>query len=76
MWWDGGDGSATLEYNLYTTSGYNIVWGDGTGGSSVKTVGQTVTVYNAMIFAKLAYPQRGVRAGEYSDTITITFNVN
>jgi spore coat protein U-like protein len=76
MWRNGTDSSRVLEYNFYTTSNYNIVWGDGTSGSSVETINQTVTTYNAVIFAKLQYRQSSVTAGEYSDTVTVTFNLS
>ncbi len=75
MWRNGSDNSRVLEYNFYTTSNYNIVWGDGTGGSSVETINQNVTTFNAVIFARLQYRQSAVTAGEYSDTVTVTFNL-
>ncbi len=76
MWRNGTDSSQILEYNFYMTSNYNIVWGDGTGGSSPETINQTVTTFNAVIFAKLQYRQGGVTAGEYSDTVAVTFNLS
>lgn len=75
MWRDGSDGSQVLKYNFYTTAGYNVVWGDGTGGSSPTTVAQNVTTYNALIFARLDYAQSSVAAGRYSDDVTVTFNI-
>lgn len=76
MWRNGKDRSHVLKYNFYTTPDHSVVWGDGTGGSSLLTINQTIRSYNAVIFAKLQYPQSGVTAGEYSDTATITFNVS
>jgi spore coat protein U-like protein len=76
MWRNGNDSSHALEYNFYTTSNYNVVWGDGTGGSSVETIDRTVRTYNAVIFAKFQYRQSAVTAGEYSDTVTVTFNLS
>jgi spore coat protein U-like protein len=66
----------TLQYNLYTTSSYATVWGDGTG-SSVTQAGtgagmasaQTLTVYGQLpdIAANQAVPPNA-----YSDTITVS----
>jgi spore coat protein U-like protein len=76
MWKSGTDSAHVLEYNFYTTTNYNIVWGYGTSGSSVEMINQTVTTYNAVVFAKLQYRQIAVTAGEYSDTVTVTFNLS
>lgn len=67
------DGSNTLGYNLYTTSGRTTVWGDGTGASvTVAGTGsgslQTLTVYG-QVTAGQAVP-----VGSYSDTVTATVN--
>jgi spore coat protein U-like protein len=75
MWKNGTDSSEVLEYNFYTRSDYRTVWGDGTHGTSVLTVGRTVTSYSAVLFAKLKYPPNPVTAGNYSDSIVVTFNV-
>lgn len=75
MWKNGTDSSQVLEYNVYTTSNFNLVWGDGSGGSSFQTINQTVTTFNAVIFARLQYRQSSVTAGDYSDTVTVTFNL-
>lgn len=75
MWRNGTDRSHVLEYNFYTTPNHNVVWGDGTAGSSVETINQTIRTFNTVIYAKLQYPQHTVTAGEYSDTVTVTFNL-
>ena len=75
MWRNGTDGSHVLMYDVYTTNGYEAIWGDGTGGSSVQAVNRVVTTFEAVLFAKVQYPQADVMAGEYSDTITVTFNL-
>jgi spore coat protein U-like protein len=76
LWRNGSDSSHVLEYNFYTTSNYNVVWGDGTGGSSPEAINRTVTTFNAVIFARLQYSQNGVAAGEYSDTVTVIFDLS
>ncbi len=72
-------GSDTLNYNLYTTSGYTTVWGDNTGGSGRPATGtgagmaanQTLTVYGQLLAANNTAP---VDAGTYTDTIIATIS--
>ncbi|MBV9719135.1 MAG: spore coat protein U domain-containing protein [Candidatus Eremiobacteraeota bacterium] len=75
MWRNGTDASDTLEYDLYASGNANAVWGDGTDGTTVVVVNRTVATYTALIFARLSYPQRHVSAGNYSDTITMIFDL-
>ena len=65
------NGTHTLGYGVYTTSGYATIWGDGTNGSS--TVGgtgngaaQSYTAYGQVPTAEYS------AAGSYSDTLTAT----
>lgn len=65
-------GANLLDYNLYTSSGYTTVWGDGTG--STATIGgtgsgsaQAVTVYG-----RVGSGQTSVPAGAYADTVAVT----
>jgi spore coat protein U-like protein len=76
MWRNGIDSSQAPLYNLYMTSNDNVVWGDGSSGSSPETVNQSVTTFNAMIFAKILYPQAPVAGGAYSDIVTVMFNLS
>ena len=66
MWRNGSDSSHVLKYKFYTTSNYNVVWGDGTGGSSLEAINRTVTTFNAVIFEDFNIAKIGVAAGEYS----------
>ncbi len=75
MWKGGAVAAGVLDYNIYTSSAYGAVWGDGTGGSSVLTVNEMLTSYNAIIYAKVPFPQSSVSAGQYSDNVTVTFNL-
>jgi spore coat protein U-like protein len=63
------NGAATVNYNLYTTSGYATVWGD-TGGGLVSSTGngadQTFTIYGRVPAQTTPAP------GTYTDTITVT----
>jgi spore coat protein U-like protein len=74
-----GPAAAKLQYNLYTTSSYGTVFGDGTGGSSTVpvTVGAAsfttpvqVTVYGE--FLDSAANRLAAGAGTYTDTVTAT----
>jgi spore coat protein U-like protein len=72
------NGSDTLQYNLYTTSGYTTVFGDGTGstgtgsgtGAGINTA-TTVTVYGQL--PDSATNQAAVPLA-YSDLITATIS--
>ncbi|HET6474067.1 MAG TPA: spore coat U domain-containing protein [Pseudomonadales bacterium] len=68
----------TLNYNLYTTSGYTTVWGDktgatgqgnGTGAGMAAGQVQTLTVFGRLLATD--NPQ-SFGAGTYTDTITAT----
>jgi spore coat protein U-like protein len=70
------NGAATLQYNLYTTSAYSTVFGDGSGSTGTVTgtgaginTGTTVTVYG-----QLPDNATNQAAGtlSYSDLITAT----
>jgi spore coat protein U-like protein len=70
------NGASTLNYNLYTTTTRNIVWGDGTGGTVTRTLsGGSVSGgtrnYTATVFGRIPALQN-VAAGAYGDTITVT----
>jgi spore coat protein U-like protein len=64
-------GSETMDYNLYRDGSRTLIWGDGTGGSSIVTgmgagVTQDVTVYGRI------YAGQNLVAGKYTDSITVT----
>jgi spore coat protein U-like protein len=65
-----GPGSYTLPYQLYTTTTRDIVWGDGTNGSTRTQAGtgsqMSMTVYGRIPAATDA------PAGAYSDSVIIT----
>lgn len=67
-----GSGRGRLDYNLYIDAARTQIWGDGTGGSSLRTL---VPLNNAAttleIFGRIP-PRQFVPAGIYSDTILIT----
>ena len=68
--------AAQIDYNLYTTSARNIVWGDGSGGTATVTLTNgSVSAgrrrFSADIFGRIPALQN-VGAGTYSDTIVVT----
>jgi len=65
------DGSDTLNYNLYTSTGRSTIWGDGTGGTSTVAGTGTGLTQNYTIYGR-ASAQQTSPAGSYSDIITIT----
>lgn len=70
-------GAYTLNYNLYLDAARTIVWGDGTGATSVYgpvslpvilgSVSETRTVYG-----QIPAGQTGAGVGSYADTVTVT----
>jgi spore coat protein U-like protein len=62
-------GANSLNYNLYTSSGRTIVWGNGTGGSSTRTVARNATT-TLGIFGTIPAEQ-DVAVGNYLDSITV-----
>ncbi|MFN3397663.1 MAG: spore coat U domain-containing protein [Sulfurimicrobium sp.] len=70
-------GANELQYNLYTNAGRSVVWGDGTGGTSIVSDGYLLgigtTVRNYLVYGRLPAGQNAP-AGAYGDTITVTVN--
>jgi spore coat protein U-like protein len=65
-------GGNLLNYNLYTTAARNIVWGDGTGGSSTMSVNRNSTT-TLNVYGQIPAGQ-DVAVGTYSDSITTIIN--
>jgi spore coat protein U-like protein len=70
-------GTNTLSYNLYTTVANNVVWGDGSGGSSVVNLSVTVPPLfgtgqaSATVYG-LVPSQDPAPGAAYTDNITVT----
>ncbi len=70
------NGSNVLPYNIYTTSAYTQIWGDGTGGSSIvsgriemrgsPSLNTDLSLYGEIPAQSLPPP------GSYVDTIIVT----
>ena len=69
-------GPHQLAYNLYTSPARTIVWGDGTGGSSVVSGGALLTIggftQQHTVYGRVSSGQTTTAAGAYADTIVIT----
>jgi spore coat protein U-like protein len=65
-------GPGLLQYNLYLDAARTVIWGDGTGGSSVLNgpsgIRTTVPIYGRI------FPRQDVVAGAYFDVIIVTIN--
>jgi spore coat protein U-like protein len=66
------NGSNELSYNLYTSAARNIVWGDGSGGTSVMSVGRNHSDH-LDVFGSIPEGQ-DVPVGMYTDDIVVTVN--
>jgi spore coat protein U-like protein len=64
------NGTDTLTYNLYIDPARTMIWGDGTGGSSVTTLGGKSDT-TLQIYGRIPAMQDAT-VGNYSDNITIT----
>ena len=73
-------GGDTLSYNLYRDSARTEIWGDGTSGTVTKTdtIGGLITIGTQSedypVYARLPAMQ-DVTASSYTDTITVTLDV-
>jgi len=76
-------GSGVLNYNLYTASNYQTVWGEGSAGSSTPAVSKSFspTAGGAQtqqlsltfdIFGRVPAQQLNVRPGSYTDSVPVT----
>lgn len=70
------NGASTLQYNLYTSTSYTTLWGDGTSGSSIGfgfgsgfSTPSTMTVYGQLPDNAA---NRTATAGTYTDTILVS----
>ena len=74
-------GANLLDYDLYTTSGYSSIWGDGTGGSQSNSGSITIllvggTTNQLVVYGRIPGSQSAVRPGSYSDSVVVTVTYN
>ena len=70
-------GANRLDYDLYTSSAYSSVWGDGSGGTQTVSGNLPIlllagTTRNIPIYGRIPGGQPAVRPGAYSDAVVIT----
>ncbi len=71
-------GPRRLNYNVYTTSGYTTVWGDGSGATA--TVGASILLnllgtsppIDLTVYGRIPGGQTSVAPGSYADTLVVT----
>lgn len=66
-------GANTLTYNIYTTSAYTVIWGDGTSGTGVQNYNAAtlLSTFSYTTFGRVPANQF-VSAGSYTDSVTVT----
>jgi spore coat protein U-like protein len=71
-------GANRINYNLYTTTTRNVIWGDGTSGSVTLTFSGGVLSGGTRNFSHTVYGRipalQNVKAGAYTDTVIVTVN--
>ena len=66
-----GSGAAVVHYELYTSSGYTTVWGDGTSGTGTVSGTGNNSAQSYTVYGRVP-AQSPAAGGSYSDTITVT----
>ena len=68
-------GSESLTYNLFVDASRTNIWGDGTSGTSVYSIGNPPnnTNVNLTVYGRVTAGQ-DVSAGTFSDTVTAVIN--
>ena len=67
-----------LDYNLYTSSAYTSIWGDGAGGTADVGSGDvglslaSATTVNYPVYGRIPASQKTVPPGGYSDSVVVT----
>ena len=68
-------GGANLNYNLYTTNARTVIWGDGSGGTSVISDSVSLSIgthnFSYTMYGRIP-PLQDVKSGSYSDSIVVT----
>lgn len=74
-------GANLVNYDLYTSSAYSAIWGDGSAGSQTISGAVTVLLLNGttrelVVYGRIPGTQTTVKAGSYSDAVLITVTYN
>lgn len=68
----GSNGGPALSYNLYTTAGRTVVWGDGAAGTSVPGSITGCGTRSHTVYGRIPAAQNTVRPGAFSDALVLT----
>jgi len=68
----GSHGGPNMNYNLYTTSGRTVVWGNGTLGTSVASSITGCNTRNHTIYGKIPLGQKTLKPGSFGDALVVT----
>lgn len=74
-------GGNRLNYDLYTSSARDTIWGDGSGGTQIVSSSITIvllggTFNDHTVYGRIPGSQFTVPPGGYSDTVTVTVTYN
>ena len=63
-----------LDYNIYTSSQHNVIWGNDTSGTAVVASGGLLALghwnVTRTVYGRVA-PSPATKPGEYSDTVVV-----
>ena len=65
-------GANSIDYSLFTDSGYVNVWGSGSGGTALLTGTGTGSAQTLTVYGRVPAGQTSIRAGTYGDTVNVT----
>jgi spore coat protein U-like protein len=65
-------GANALTYRLYTDAGRTSIWGDGSTGTAAVTGTGNGAAQVFTVYGRVPSGQTSVRAGSYSDTVSVT----
>ncbi|MEO7391505.1 MAG: spore coat U domain-containing protein [Ramlibacter sp.] len=71
------NGGALMAYNIYTTAGYTTVWGNGASGSLLTGSAPLIpgsSTNTHTVYGRVPAGQTALRAGSYSDSLTMTIS--
>ncbi|MGL4859765.1 MAG: Csu type fimbrial protein [Enterobacteriaceae bacterium] len=67
-------GTQTLNYQLYSNTGYSQIWGNGTNGGAIVSATGSGSTQSFVIYGTLFSRQTQPASGQYSDTVTATIS--
>ena len=68
-----------MAYNIFTESAYTTIWGNGSTGSMVTGTSALIlgtSTNNHVVYGKVPAGQSTLKAGNFSDALTMTLTYN